>query len=196
MPPIPPTEFMRIRQAFGTLEAAAEACGVSIKQVRRWESGDSGVPLAAARLLEILGSRDLGCIEPEWRGWCLRGKTLGSPEGEAFERPWFYAYRYELGARTARERSLRQQVKRLGRLFRALTRIRPRARREPLQLSLTWQASAAPTPAPDSRTSPPAAVCAPSASAAGRSGNPLPRAPTDRRPPRDRPAAETPAAAG
>lgn len=169
MPPIPPADFARVRQDFGSLEAAAEACGVTVKQVRRWESGVSSVPRAAYRLLQLLGTRELGAMDSAWAGWRLTRAGLASPEGEVYERTWFYALKYHLGSRDAREAGLRRQIRRLGTLIGALM-ARPRRERAPVQLRLTWDAP--PSRAPDNRPSPPAA---------GRPADPPPRAPTDRR---------------
>jgi hypothetical protein len=58
-------------------EIIAERTGVDVSTARRWKSGAVRVPKSAAMILEA----DLGCFAREWRGWCLNGGELVSPEG-------------------------------------------------------------------------------------------------------------------
>ncbi|MGE0289647.1 MAG: hypothetical protein AB7I42_25835 [Bradyrhizobium sp.] len=119
-PPIAPEEFIRVRQLYGSQKQAADACGVGVKQLRRWESGLSPVPRAPYRLLAILGGRDLGEIEPAWRGWLLRGDALGTPEGEVIRRTLYMEMPYLINAARARELGSMDRLRRLMRLARAL----------------------------------------------------------------------------
>lgn len=112
-PPISPEEFIRARQLYGSQQQAAVACGVGLKQLRRWESGQSPVPLAPYRLMVILGERDLGEIEPSWRGWLLRGEALGTPEGETLQRTLHQEMPYLVGAAHAREYKATQLAEQL-----------------------------------------------------------------------------------
>lgn len=112
-PPIAPEEFVRVRRLYGSQQQAADACGVGLKQLRRWESGQSPVPLAPYRLMVILGERDLGEIEPSWRGWLLRGEALGTPEGETLQRTLHQEMPYLIGAAHAREYKAAQLAEQL-----------------------------------------------------------------------------------
>ena len=57
----------------------AERCGVDLSTARRWKSGRSRVPAAAAALL----LRDLGAFSGAWAGWRVSndGEELVSPDG-------------------------------------------------------------------------------------------------------------------
>lgn len=65
-PPITPAEFAEVRALYGSRLRAAEACGVTVKQIHRWEAGTSRIPRAAYHLLHILARRDLGAIDETW----------------------------------------------------------------------------------------------------------------------------------
>ena len=60
----------------------AERCRVSEKTADRWKSGTTCPPESALMIL----SGDLGCFDPAWSGWIIRGNTLYSPEGWAITR--------------------------------------------------------------------------------------------------------------
>lgn len=60
-----------------TIKEIARVCHVDLTTARRWKRGARCPPKSA--LLLILG--DLGCFDPDWRGWVARGGTLISPEG-------------------------------------------------------------------------------------------------------------------
>lgn len=102
-PLIAPEDVRELVLGYG-LRRAAQACGVSVKQVRRWMSGASRIPLSAYRLLRILGERDLGEVDPTWSGWQLWPDHLHTPEGQAIKGTEFRAAPYEV--RAAREREL------------------------------------------------------------------------------------------
>jgi hypothetical protein len=55
----------------------ARICQVSLKTAGRWKAGTTCPPKSA--ILLLLG--DLGCLDPQWRGWCVRQGVLYSPEG-------------------------------------------------------------------------------------------------------------------
>jgi hypothetical protein len=55
----------------------ARICHVSLKTAGRWKAGTTCPPQSAMLLL----SGDLGSLDPEWRGWRVRGGVLHSPEG-------------------------------------------------------------------------------------------------------------------
>jgi hypothetical protein len=55
----------------------ARICHVSLKTAGRWKAGTTCPPQSAMLLL----SGDLGSLDPEWRGWLVRGGVLHSPEG-------------------------------------------------------------------------------------------------------------------
>ena len=54
----------------------ARICKVDLATARRWKRGATCLPETARMIL----SRDLGCMDPAWRGWTLRDGTLVSPE--------------------------------------------------------------------------------------------------------------------
>lgn len=58
-------------------EIIAERTGVDVSTARRWKSGATRIPKAAAAVLKA----DLGCFSSEWAGWRLDGQDLVSPEG-------------------------------------------------------------------------------------------------------------------
>lgn len=66
-----------------TRDQAAAVLGVAPKTVRNWEAGRSRVPYSAFKLLRILGGYALP--GQAWHGFYLRGDTLWSPEGKAFQ---------------------------------------------------------------------------------------------------------------
>lgn len=101
-PLIAPEDVREIVLGYG-LRRAAEACGVTLKQVRRWMSGESRIPLSAYRLLRILGERDLGEVDPTWAGWQLWPDHLHTPEGQAIKGTEFRAAPYEVRAARVRE---------------------------------------------------------------------------------------------
>lgn len=63
---------------------AASLCGVSVRQVKRWEKGQARVPLSALRLVQLLGAGDLGQLSKAWAGWFLKRGQLVSPESVCF----------------------------------------------------------------------------------------------------------------
>ena len=136
--PVDPADARELVLGYGS-RRTAEACGVSLKQVRRWMDGSCRMPRAAYRLLRILGERDLGEIDPTWRGWRLWADYLHTPEGTPIRRTWFHEMMYLLGARDIREEGLRAQIRRLGKLLGAVLQSAKRHRR-PMQLSMTFQA--------------------------------------------------------
>lgn len=62
-----------------SIQQAAALAGVTVRQFRRWEKGESRVPLAALRLLRLACLGDLGALFPEWKGWRLRRHGLLPP---------------------------------------------------------------------------------------------------------------------
>jgi hypothetical protein len=58
-------------------QVIAERCRVDIATARRWKSGRSRIPSAAAALL--LG--ELGMFSPAWRGWRIVDEEIVSPDG-------------------------------------------------------------------------------------------------------------------
>lgn len=58
-------------------EIIAELCQVDIATARRWKSGASRMPHAAAALV----SGDLGAFSPYWKGWRIQGDAIISPDG-------------------------------------------------------------------------------------------------------------------
>ena len=52
-------------------------CHVSLKTAARWKSGTTCPPKSA--LILLVG--DLGCFDPQWKGWRLYCGNLISPEG-------------------------------------------------------------------------------------------------------------------
>lgn len=60
-----------------TAETIAERAGVDVSTARRWKSGATRLPKAAQMIIEA----DLGCFGKDWKGWCIQGKDLVSPEG-------------------------------------------------------------------------------------------------------------------
>lgn len=64
-------------------KTAAASLGVTTRTVRNWESRRVGVPYSAFKLMRILSGYALP--GEAWQGWCVRGDTLWSPSGQAFE---------------------------------------------------------------------------------------------------------------
>lgn len=60
-----------------------ELLGVSERTVRNWETGKVSVPYSAYRLMRVSVAYELP--GDDWRGWSIRGDTLWSPAGQAFE---------------------------------------------------------------------------------------------------------------
>ena len=50
---------------------------------RRWKRGEDP-PYSAVRLVEIQSTGNLGIIDDEWDGWCLKDGVLVAPNGEQF----------------------------------------------------------------------------------------------------------------
>ena len=90
-------------------------------------SGQAAIPLAAYRLLRILGERDLGEIDRSWAGWQLFKNHLHTPEGIPIKQGDYYATPYALAAAEDRQRTLQSHIKRLTRLFAAHRSRRPAA---------------------------------------------------------------------
>lgn len=68
----------QLRICFGkSSEEIATVCEVDIATARRWKRGATSASPAALMLL----SRDLGCLDPAWRGWTIRDSQIISPEG-------------------------------------------------------------------------------------------------------------------
>lgn len=65
-----------------TIRGAGELLRVTRRTVRNWEQGKARVPYSAFKLMRILSGYALP--GEAWRGWCVRGDTLWSPEGRAF----------------------------------------------------------------------------------------------------------------
>lgn len=59
------------------IKEIARICQVSEKTAGRWKAGTACPPLTALWVL----AGDLGCFDPEWRGWVIRKGELVSPEG-------------------------------------------------------------------------------------------------------------------
>jgi len=58
-------------------QVIAERCRVDIATARRWKSGRSRVPSAAAALI----SGELGMFSRAWRGWRIVDEEIISPDG-------------------------------------------------------------------------------------------------------------------
>jgi hypothetical protein len=54
----------------------ASICQVDLATARRWKRGATCPPAAALMLL----SRDLGYLDPDWRGWRIQGGLIISPD--------------------------------------------------------------------------------------------------------------------
>lgn len=63
---------------------AARLCGVTVRQVKRWEAGQARTPPAALALVRLVGGGDLGQVSPAWCGWRLVRGQLFSPENVGF----------------------------------------------------------------------------------------------------------------
>lgn len=55
----------------------AAVCHVDLATARRWKRGTTCPPPAALMVLR----GDLGCFDPAWAGWTVRGEMIHSPEG-------------------------------------------------------------------------------------------------------------------
>jgi hypothetical protein len=55
----------------------ATLCKVDVATARRWKSGTSRIPHAAAALL----AGDLGAFSEHWQGWRIQGDAIVSPDG-------------------------------------------------------------------------------------------------------------------
>lgn len=60
----------------------ARICHVSAKTAKRWKDGTVCPPKTALMVL----SRDLGWLDPDWRGWKIRGDSIISPDGWTISR--------------------------------------------------------------------------------------------------------------
>ena len=60
-----------------SISEIAKLCGVTARTVRRWRDGTRRPPDLALMLL----SRDLGYLDPLWKGWTIRAGSIVSPEG-------------------------------------------------------------------------------------------------------------------
>ena len=60
-------------------EEIARRCRVDIATARRWKRGARRAPATSLMIL----AEDLGCFDPAWNGWRIRGAQLVSPEGWA-----------------------------------------------------------------------------------------------------------------
>lgn len=66
-----------------SVRAAALLLGVTPHTIRNWERGKTRVPYSAFKLLRI--SSGYALPGRAWRGWCIRGDTLWSPEDRPFK---------------------------------------------------------------------------------------------------------------
>lgn len=57
-------------------EEIARRCGVDVATARRWKTGKSRIPAAAAAVI----SGDLGAFSKEWQGWRIQGEFIVSPD--------------------------------------------------------------------------------------------------------------------
>jgi transcriptional regulator with XRE-family HTH domain len=90
--PISPDKFRQVRQQVGlTQKDAACLLHVTTRTVALWESGKSGIPYAAFKLLKILVGFELP--GEAWKGWTIRGDTLWSPEGRPY-RAGYLSYQW------------------------------------------------------------------------------------------------------
>jgi hypothetical protein len=65
-------------ELFGiNIKEIARICAVSEKTASRWKAGTVCPPKTALWIL----AGDLGCLDPAWRGWIIRGSELVSREG-------------------------------------------------------------------------------------------------------------------
>lgn len=85
--PISPDKFRQVRQQVGlTQKETACLLHVTARTVALWESGKTGIPYAAFKLLKILVGFELP--GEAWQGWSIQGDTLWSPE----QRPYRAGY--------------------------------------------------------------------------------------------------------
>lgn len=81
---VDPEKFYLVRRYGGLRhEDVAMLLGVTPKTVGNWEAGRNRIPYAAFKLLKVLTGYELP--GDGWEGWSLRGDTLYSPDGRAFE---------------------------------------------------------------------------------------------------------------
>lgn len=83
---------------------AADALGVSLKTLRRYESGTA--PAMALRLVAILAAGHLGAIDSAWEGWHLVRGALVSPENVCFTPGDVRAIQYRDALISAQRRQL------------------------------------------------------------------------------------------
>lgn len=144
------SQFRAARETYGTREDAARALGVSMRQLRRYERGETAAPGWAMRLLRLLAG-ELGEINPQWEGWRLRGATLYPPWNQEFGLGWFLWLKSHVLRREARERRLEMRIAELeGEIERLNSALRA-ARDEPEQIDLF---RTQPYPGPERRSEP------------------------------------------
>lgn len=116
-------EFRDFRLRYGSARAVAEACDVSERQVRRWETGASPVPRWTVPYLRMRAG-ELGAIDPQWEGWKLRDHCLQSPgvRGPSWDLYSLCATAFKLGEAERRERLLQRRIEELERDIRLLQR--------------------------------------------------------------------------
>jgi DNA-binding XRE family transcriptional regulator len=84
---IDPHAFADLRKASGLSRVeAAQALDVTPRTIQNWETGGARIPWMAYRMLRVL--RGFALPGLAWDGWMLRGETLYSPNGRAFDAVW------------------------------------------------------------------------------------------------------------
>ena len=89
-----------------TQEEVACLLHVTARTVALWESGHTGIPYAAYKLLRIHAGYELP--GDAWRGWSIRGDKLWSPEGRGYS-AGFLAYQWLAYAMAERWRQMARQ---------------------------------------------------------------------------------------
>lgn len=112
-------EFREFRLGWGSRARVAEVCGVSERQVRRWESGASAVPPWTVQFLQML-SGNLGSIDRRWEQWRLVAHELCEPSGKAHSQHALYFRTFIDEIQRLRERDLRSRIEELEHELRAV----------------------------------------------------------------------------
>lgn len=82
--PIDTTDFKDLRLMNSlTIEQAADMLHVTPRTVISWEKGRSRIPYSAYKLFRLMANGEF--MSGKWEGWQMRGDTLYSPVGRAFQ---------------------------------------------------------------------------------------------------------------
>lgn len=137
MTTITPEDFRDFRLRYGSTRTVADACDVTERQVRRWETGESRVPAWTMPYLRMRAG-DLGAIDPQWHGWHLRDHCLHSPgaRGPAWDIYTLCAIASHLTSAERKELELQRRINVLEREIGALRQQLREATDQVEQLSL------------------------------------------------------------